>query len=753
MKFLFVTDTHFTAKNPASRIDDIQETIINKLLDIKQIIADEKIDVVLHGGDMFHTPDVSNRFTGQIAEIFKSYGVPIYVVPGNHDIYGYNNTTLGNTKLGLLEKTGIINILDRANPLVFNDNGFRIGVEGQEYHAHIDEDMTEDYKIYNLNVDYSILITHSMLLEYKFFEGIRHTLINDVITSADLVLAGHYHPGFKEREKDGVNFFNPGSMLRVDASTDSFKNMPRVVVFDIDSSGMKHKYVELASAKKATEVFSPKNLHAKMYNNTLESFHNKLKNTKLKGVSILDLIDEFVATNNGDRIVADYAKNMISHIDSEKACDTGFLPEANTISVSKVEIFNFQAHSHKVVDFVDGLNVIRGESNAGKTAILRAIYWVLYDKPNGSDFIKTGAKSAKVRLHLSNGYIIERKRNRSTAGSYILIKPDGTSEEYKGFANNIPVEVTNAHQMPEIKINGTAYKINVASQLDTPFLIGNGPTERVSMIGALVDADRADAARKEFLAEKRRASTEKSQLVSLKEKQEIELAKYNHLEKLKSSIDVLEFAIGKLEGDEARLRELEGAKNQLNNTKGNLMLIESKLSSIKTVDQSIIEEYKEKLDKLSELYNCKSNYDSSLAQLDIVNSKLSIIPDVTEVSVMVTELKGNLNSIYSLGQIKEKHDELSSKTFEFNHDIDLYKNNLLELTDSLNKYESIVQARASYLDLLSVWSKADKGMRDVGCEISKLLTEKQSKIDSLKGVSETCPTCGGEIDFEKALNI
>ncbi|MEG1871182.1 MAG: metallophosphoesterase, partial [Peptostreptococcaceae bacterium] len=330
MKFLFLTDTHFTAKNPASRIDDIQDTIIKKLLDIKQIIIDECIDVVLHGGDMFHTPDVSNRFTGEIAEIFKSYGVPIYVVPGNHDIYGYNNTTIGNTKLGLLEKTGIINILDRTSPLVFNDGGFKIGVEGQEYHAHIDENMTEDFRVYNLSVDYSILITHSMLLDHEFFKDIKHTLINDVITSADLVLAGHYHPGFKEVEKNGVNYFNPGSMLRVDSSTNSFKNMPRVIVFDIDSTGVKSKYVELSSAKKAVDVFSAKNMNAKTYNNTLESFHNKLKNTKLKGISILDLIDDYVKDNNGDVIVADYAKNMISHIDSEKSCDNGFAPSINT---------------------------------------------------------------------------------------------------------------------------------------------------------------------------------------------------------------------------------------------------------------------------------------------------------------------------------------------------------------------------------------------------------------------------------------
>ena len=217
MKILFLTDSHFTAKNTSSRLDDIQQTILDKLLDVKKIIEDDGIDIVLHGGDMFHSPDVSNQFTGKIAKIIKSFGVPMYVVPGNHDLFGYNYDTLSNTKLGLLEKTGVINIISREKPLVINDNGFTIGIEGQEYHPHIDEDISEDFKINNINVDYSILIVHSMLLENKFYEGVKHTLIKDVYTNADLVLAGHYHDGWKERKQHNTWLFNQGSFLRVEA--------------------------------------------------------------------------------------------------------------------------------------------------------------------------------------------------------------------------------------------------------------------------------------------------------------------------------------------------------------------------------------------------------------------------------------------------------------------------------------------------------------------------------------------------------
>ena len=236
MRILFLTDSHFTAKNPSSRLDDIQQVIIDKLLDIKKIIEDEKVDIVLHGGDMFHSPDVSNQFTGKIAKIINSYNARMYVVPGNHDLYGYSYDTLANTKLGLLEKTGVVEILSREKPLILNDNGFIIGVEAQEYHAHIDEDIYSDFKINNINVDFNILLTHSMLLDKPFHKDVKHTLIKDVVTTADLVLAGHYHDGWKERKQGNTWFFNPGSLIRVEASTSMINSIPKIVIFDIEKT-------------------------------------------------------------------------------------------------------------------------------------------------------------------------------------------------------------------------------------------------------------------------------------------------------------------------------------------------------------------------------------------------------------------------------------------------------------------------------------------------------------------------------------
>ena len=753
MRILFLTDTHFTAKNPSSRLDDIQETILNKLLDVKKIIEDDGIDIVLHGGDMFHSPDVSNNFTGKIARIIKSFGVPMYVVPGNHDLYGYNYDTLANTKLGLLEKTDVINIISREKPLVINNDGFTIGVEAQEYHPHIDEDMLSDFRIDNINVDYSILLTHSMLLENKFHEGVKHTLIKDVYTNADLVLAGHYHDGWKERKQNNTWFFNPGSLLRVEASTSMINTMPRVVVFDIEKDKFEYKYVELPSAKDGNEVFSSKNLTKRLYNIGLAEFHSKLKKQKFSGVDIISLINNY-SNIPENKEACDYAISKISDA-CIKSCDKGYISENDTIMINKVEIHNFQAHTKKIVDFVNGLNVIVGESNAGKTSILRAIHWCLYDKPNGSDFIKTGAKSCKVILHLSNGYIIERKRSRSASGSYILTYPDGTTKEFKGFSNNLPIEILNANQMPEIKINGTSYKINVAMQLDTPFLIGNTPTERLSLLGALVDADRADIAKKEINSERRKVNLEKGQLLELKASKEEELEKYNYLEKMKKDLDLLDIAVEKLENDEMKASSIKKIIEDYDFLISQLSITNNKLDKIVIPDRSLINSLRSNIDTLDKLTDVMSSYKSNLSSYNHTIDLLSNIPNTDELKAVSIEYNSKLDSLNTFNNLYKEYINLnnekklldSRKVYDTTTCSELLKelSNELNTINELNELQKTLNNNANELSIIN-----GKIIANI-TSIDNLLKMKQEKIDSLQGIEETCKYCGSKIDINKML--
>ncbi len=87
MKLLYLTDTHIRGTSPKNRLDDYYESLKEKLKEISNIIREEKVDYVLHGGDLFDRPDVSVSIVSDFAKIFQDFGVPIYIISGNHDIF------------------------------------------------------------------------------------------------------------------------------------------------------------------------------------------------------------------------------------------------------------------------------------------------------------------------------------------------------------------------------------------------------------------------------------------------------------------------------------------------------------------------------------------------------------------------------------------------------------------------------------------------------------------------------------------
>src|SRR4051812_9464589 len=68
--------------------------------------------------------------------------------------------------------------------------------------------------------------------------------------------------------------------------------------------------------------------------------------------------------------------------------------------VTRVELENIKSHAHSIYTFSRGTTAITGENGAGKTTILEAIAWALFDVLDYSkdDFLRRGAKKGAVRV-------------------------------------------------------------------------------------------------------------------------------------------------------------------------------------------------------------------------------------------------------------------------------------------------------------------------------------------------------------------
>src|SRR5882672_11435196 len=87
--------------------------------------------------------------------------------------------------------------------------------------------------------------------------------------------------------------------------------------------------------------------------------------------------------------------------------------------LERLRLRNYQTHTDYKLRVGPGCTTIIGQSDRGKSSILRALRWLCTGKPNGSTFIRRGAKETSITLWI-DGHKIQRQRGAADAGVYTV---------------------------------------------------------------------------------------------------------------------------------------------------------------------------------------------------------------------------------------------------------------------------------------------------------------------------------------------
>ena len=177
------------------------------------------------------------------------------------------------------------------------------------------------------------------------------------------------------------------------------------------------------------------------------------------------------------------------------------------MSVQSLEITNFQAHKRLDIKFSDTITTITGESDRGKSAILRALIWLATNRPTGDDFIRYGAKECLVKA-VVDGHTIERVKGKKN-NSYIL---DGV--EYKALKTDVPEDVCKVLNV---------HKNNIQQQFDPIFWFSQTPGEVGKNLNQIVNLEIIDNVMYELQSKSKNAKAEIGVLDSLIAEQEEQL--------------------------------------------------------------------------------------------------------------------------------------------------------------------------------------------------------------------------------------
>lgn len=208
--------------------------------------------------------------------------------------------------------------------------------------------------------------------------------------------------------------------------------------------------------------------------------------------------------------------------------------------IERMQVRNFQTHSLLRIKFDPLITTILGKTGAGKSAILRALRWVMFNKPNGTDFIKHGEESCEVKLWV-DGKCITRKRGKDE-NLYAL---DG--KEFKAFGSDVPHEIQKLLNVDAINFQG---------QHDAPFWFSDTPGQVAKNLNAIVNLESIDEALTAFATETRAASGAVEYTEQRKAQAESETVKYQDLPKLERALVNVEAIHAQWQGHRDRLARL-----------------------------------------------------------------------------------------------------------------------------------------------------------------------------------------------------
>ena len=164
--------------------------------------------------------------------------------------------------------------------------------------------------------------------------------------------------------------------------------------------------------------------------------------------------------------------------------------------IHKIKLVNFQKHELLEVKFTDKVNVVLGETGVGKSCLVRAIRWVIYNSPKGDIVRKSGTERTEVSILFDNGVMI--KRIKSDRENAYCVKRGNDEKRYDSIGKNIPKDVLDLLGVTFMIVDKEQLILNMSSQISLPFLISDSSTFRMKLFNKLTGNDILDIVAKSF---------------------------------------------------------------------------------------------------------------------------------------------------------------------------------------------------------------------------------------------------------------
>lgn len=301
--------------------------------------------------------------------------------------------------------------------------------------------------------------------------------------------------------------------------------------------------------------------------------------------------------------------------------------------IKYIRIKNFQSWKEAQFDLHQGVNVFVGMSDRGKSAVARAIEWVLTNKPSGDEFCSDWGGDTEVSIMLADGIEVSRLKGKAV-NEYRLSTLD---EPLIGFGKGPPPQVVlDVFNMSEI---------NIQTQDDPYFLFDESPPEigrRLNAVASLSDIDVA------FSNVSQRLRSTKADLTSCSSS----LSRERELLAGFDWIDDAERGLKKLESKSATLSQTRTTEMELRNVSDSLKNLRTRIAKYNQIldADELISELEKKAIKIGDI-------NTLLDKLEPIETRLQAAEETIEKTTAVIKFKDEINRLLDIVDDVQQRDK------------------------------------------------------------------------------------------------
>lgn len=322
--------------------------------------------------------------------------------------------------------------------------------------------------------------------------------------------------------------------------------------------------------------------------------------------------------------------------------------------IKSVRAINFQSHKDTLIEFQPGITGLTGDTDAGKSAIIRSMLLVV-ENSYKETFIRHGEKFVEAYVN-----DVRRTKTRRT----------GTNEYQIG--DDDPIKVPKRDVPPEVQDHLRLSEINFQCQHDAYFLIQDTPGAVAKKLNQVADLQVITEALKLGKARVKEEKANKDAKSEALEEQELKLEKLVWAEEF-------EFLLTQAESSSAGYEKLELAISELDSVIDSVQRREKELREFPDTEK-ILESKKIAKDSVDLLGSF--NVEALTSMIKAVEDNVTKLPDT---SGDIEKLKGELPKLdfSSIGIL----DKLVGRVLETNVTIPDTSEDLINLSEVLVKLQ------------------------------------------------------------------